>query len=110
MHCSAGTFIRAARAAGLPPRPTGPRPLLPTCPERKRVLALRQRGVTYAAIARRLNRCKNSVCGLVMIGVPRMTGPCSVCGAPRAHRHHVSYVPEQVIGLCPACHRRAHCG
>lgn len=35
--------------------------------------------------------------------------PCADCGKPGRHRHHEDYSrPEDVVWLCPSCHRRRH--
>src|ERR1700677_3601260 len=36
--------------------------------------------------------------------------PCEKCGNQKAHKHHADYSkPLDVIWLCAACHKRAHC-
>lgn len=36
-------------------------------------------------------------------------GPCSICGAEKAHGHHPDYeFPLAVVWLCASCHRKVH--
>lgn len=38
-----------------------------------------------------------------------MNGKCATCGKEGLlHKHHVCYIPELVIALCPDCHYKAH--
>ena len=38
-----------------------------------------------------------------------MKGVCPICGDERELlKHHISYDPEEIVGLCPACHKEVH--
>jgi len=38
-----------------------------------------------------------------------MTSSCASCGSDKTlQSHHITYYPERRVGLCDACHRKAH--